>query len=96
MNSTRILAHNTNTMKEKQYRNGTKATYFPNKVTRIDGWTYSGNKLTSVTIPPSVTHIGDNAFCNNELSRVNIPSSVTHIGDNAFSSNKLTSVTILC
>jgi hypothetical protein len=63
-------------------------------ITSIGLGAFSGNQLTSVTIPNSVTSIGGWAFSYNQLTSVTIPNSVTSIGDWAFSGNQLTSVTI--
>ncbi|MDR2211166.1 MAG: leucine-rich repeat domain-containing protein [Spirochaetaceae bacterium] len=63
-------------------------------VTFIGDRAFSGNRLTSVTIPAGVTSIGYAAFRDNSLTSVTIPDSVTSIGDQAFSGNRLTSVTI--
>ena len=66
--------------------------YLP--VTEIDSYAFSGNPLTSVTIPDSVTTIGNRAFSGNQLTDVTIGNSVTTIGEWAFGNNRLTSVTI--
>ena len=63
-------------------------------VTSIGTHAFSGNNLTSVTIPNSVTSIGEGAFQDNNLTSVTIPSSVTTIGNTTFQNNNLTSVTI--
>ncbi|MDR3171053.1 MAG: leucine-rich repeat domain-containing protein [Treponema sp.] len=63
-------------------------------VTTIGEWAFSGNQLTSVTIPNTVTSIGERAFYGNKLTSVTIPNSVTSIKSGAFESNQLTSVTI--
>jgi len=63
-------------------------------VTTIGYGAFSGNELSSVTIPDSVTTIGQYAFTLNQLSSVTIGNSVTTIGDGAFKDNLLTSVTL--
>jgi hypothetical protein len=64
------------------------------RVTAIGEKAFSGNDLTSVTIPRGVTSIGNSAFSPNKLTRVTIPDSVTSIGSSAFARNQLASVTI--
>ena len=61
-------------------------------ITAIGAWTFSINKLTSLTIGNSVNTIGNNAFYGSQLTSVTIPPSVTVIRDDAFSFNKLKSV----
>jgi hypothetical protein len=56
-------------------------------VTKIGVYAFSGESLTSVTIPDSVATIGVYAFYNNQLTSVTIPDGVTTIGDSAFSGN---------
>ena len=63
-------------------------------VTIIGEYAFSGNQLTSVTIPNGVTVIGTVAFSGNQLTSISIPNSVTTIGNAAFAYNQLTSVTI--
>lgn len=63
-------------------------------VTAIGNGAFSGNHLTSVSIPSSVTYIGDDAFISNALTSVSIPNSVTYIGSQAFDANGLTSITL--
>jgi hypothetical protein len=63
-------------------------------VVEISYRAFTGNFLTSVTIPDSVITIESEAFSINRLASVTIPDSVTTIGDYAFWSNNLTSVTI--
>ena len=63
-------------------------------VTSIGESAFSGNALTSVTIPNSVTSIGEFAFSWNPLTSVSIGNSVTNIGLGAFLDNKLTTVAI--
>lgn len=63
-------------------------------VTSIGGSAFSGNLLTSVTIPDSVTSIGGSAFSDNQLTRVTISNRLTSIEPYAFYNNKLTNVTI--
>ncbi len=63
-------------------------------VTAIGAAAFSGDGLTSVTIPNTVTSIGATAFNVDNLSSVTIPNSVISIGNSSFSSNSLTSVTI--
>ena len=63
-------------------------------MTRIGGYAFQGNELTSVVIGKGVTTIGHGAFYNNQLTSVVIPNSVTSISNSAFSDNKLTSVVI--
>ena len=63
-------------------------------VTSIGAYTFSGDGLTSVTIPDAVTIIGNNAFSQNQLTSVIIPNNVITIGLGAFQNNLLTIVTI--
>ena len=53
--------------------------------------TFSGNELTSVTIPNSVQSIGayafNDIFNDNKLTSVTIPNSVTELDDSAFDGN---------
>jgi hypothetical protein len=63
-------------------------------VTHIGNSSFSGNNLTSVTIPDSVTSIGYLAFDSNELTSIIIGNSVIDIQTLAFSNNQLTNVTI--
>ncbi|MCC6227441.1 MAG: leucine-rich repeat domain-containing protein, partial [Microthrixaceae bacterium] len=60
-------------------------------VTTIGNSAFSGNQLTSVTIPSSVTTIGDEAFSSNQLTSVTIPSSVATAGSGIFGYNPITS-----
>ena len=54
-------------------------------MTRIGKTAFSGNALTSVTIPDSVTAIGEEAFFRcPDLATVRIPGSVTSAGDDLF------------
>ena len=65
-------------------------------VTVISDEAFSGNSITSITIPDSVTFIDDGAFYGcSSLKSITIPNSVTSIGDEAFyKCSSLTSVTI--
>ncbi len=77
--------------------NEVKDLVFPNSVTSIGNYAFSGcTGLTSVTIPNSITSIGEFAFAYcSSLNSVTIPNSVTSIGNYAFSGcTGLTSVTI--
>ncbi|MDR2922188.1 MAG: leucine-rich repeat domain-containing protein [Treponema sp.] len=93
------------------YRGSVKEVKIPERinglpVTSIGEKTFSGNQLTSVTIPDSVTSIGERAFAGSfsfstyeitymNLTNVTIGNGVTSIGREAFAyCNKLTSVTI--
>ena len=65
-------------------------------VVKVEGFSFAGHNLTSITIPNSVTSIGYGAFslCSGLIS-VTIPNSVTSIGEEAFyACTGLTSVTI--
>jgi hypothetical protein len=53
-------------------------------VISIGNGAFSGNQLTSVTIPDSVTSIGENAFSGNPLTGIRIGRGVTSIGKRAF------------
>ncbi|GHV80749.1 hypothetical protein AGMMS49944_25400 [Spirochaetia bacterium] len=56
---------------------------------------FSGNHLTSITIPNSVAVIGRIAFVSGpQLTRVSLGNNVTSIGEYAFSGNQLTSISI--
>ena len=68
----------------------------PDGVTEIKaGAFFSGNDITSVTIPNSVTSIGHNSFAYCNLSSLTIPNSVTYVGYGSFKFNQnLTSVAI--
>lgn len=66
-------------------------------VTAIGSWAFSGNSLTSVTIPNSVGSIGDYAFYANQLTT--LPAyfsrpSVTTIPTAIFNDNKFTSLVV--
>ncbi|MDR0732038.1 MAG: leucine-rich repeat domain-containing protein, partial [Treponema sp.] len=63
-------------------------------VVAIGNWAFSGNQLTSITLPNSITSIGYEAFEDNQLTRITLPNSLTSIGDYAFASNQLTSITL--
>ncbi|WP_461256722.1 leucine-rich repeat domain-containing protein [Treponema sp. R80B11-R83G3] len=64
-------------------------------ITAIGEGAFSGQGLTSVTIPNSVTTIGAGAFSSNSLTSVTIPNSVTSIGKGAFSENSnLTAINV--
>lgn len=63
-------------------------------VTTLGASAFSGNQLTSVTIPNTVTSIGALAFHTNQLTSVTIPNSTTNIAGAAFMNNQLSSVTI--
>ena len=63
-------------------------------VTSIGYTAFSGDQLTSVTIPNSVTSIGGYAFIGNLLTTVTIPNSITSIANGVFILNQLTSVSI--
>jgi hypothetical protein len=61
----------------------------------LNGGSFAGKNLISVTIPNSVTYIGELAFYGNQLISVSIPNSVTSIGANAFGSNpSLTAINV--
>ena len=64
---------------------GCKGTIIPNNVTKIEGGSFLGSGLTSITIPNSVTSIGVMAFyeCTG-LTSITIPNSVNSIGFQAF------------
>ena len=61
-------------------------------VTGIGAMAFSGNSLTSVTIPDGVTSIRSWAFYENQLTSVDIPATVTSIGPFQFEGNPLTSI----
>jgi hypothetical protein len=63
-------------------------------VVAIGNSAFSGQPLTSVTIPNSVISIGDAAFYMTRLTSVMIPASVTSIGKAAFFGTPLTSANI--
>ena len=74
---------------------GCKNTTFPNSVTSIGDYAFSGcNGLTSVSIPRSITSIGFRAFSNcTSLTSLSIPSSVTSIvGGTSSGCTNLTSI----
>jgi len=58
---------------------------FPQTITEIGNYTFSGTGITSFEIPAMVTSIGNNAFQNTKLTSIVIPNSVTSIGNTAFS-----------
>jgi hypothetical protein len=64
----------------------------PDSMISLNG--FSGNRLTSVSIPSGVTSIGMDAFMDNLLASVVIPATVTDIGDYAFDGNQLTELVI--
>ena len=65
---------------------GCKNTIFPQNVTSIEKFAFSGcTGLTSITIPNSVTSIGEFAFSGcTGLTSITIPNSVTSIGESVF------------
>ena len=74
------------------YRQNANSDYLP--VTEIGS--FSGSKITSVTIPEGVTSIGNSAFSNcTNLANITIPASITSIGNDAFfDCTNLTSIAI--
>lgn len=63
-------------------------------VTKIGGYTFDSNVLTSVSIPNSITSIGEAAFAFCQLDNITLPNSIKSIGDYAFEENNLIDITI--
>jgi len=81
------------------YTGSVKAVRIPDRINNLPvvaimAYAFSGNQLTSVTLPNSLTSIGDGAFNSNQLTSITLPNSVTYIGGSTFYGNQLTSVTI--
>ncbi|MBR5592617.1 MAG: leucine-rich repeat protein, partial [Bacteroidaceae bacterium] len=72
-----------------------KSVSLPNTVISIGERAFSGNALTSITLPANLETIGNNAFyiCRNLSGELVIPGSVTSIGESAF--NKCSALTSL-
>lgn len=64
-------------------------------VIHIGEQAFSGQQLTSVTLPEGIISIGVRAFSGNKLTTLTVPSSVNVIELSAFLLNQLTSVTFL-
>ncbi|MCI9448307.1 MAG: leucine-rich repeat domain-containing protein [Lachnospiraceae bacterium] len=58
---------------------------FPEELTEIGAYAFSGCTVGSVTLPDGVTAIGDGAFSGCTVGSVTLPDGVTTIGDGAFS-----------
>jgi hypothetical protein len=76
------------------YGYGIKDVIIGSSVTSIGSGAFSGNQLTSITIPDNVTIIGDRAFRNNHLTSAIIGNGVSSIRQYTFENNKLKEVTI--
>jgi alternate signal-mediated exported protein len=63
-------------------------------VTSIAPSAFTGQQLTSVSMPDTVTNIGSFAFKDNSLTSVKLSTSVKSLGTDAFNGNQLTSVVI--
>ncbi|MDR1219058.1 MAG: leucine-rich repeat domain-containing protein [Treponema sp.] len=76
--------------------NKLKTLAIPEGVAYIGKGAFSGNDLSSLTLPAkgALTTIDDSAFAQNKLTSVIIPASVVYIGNKAFNGNNLTSITI--
>ena len=62
-------------------RNSLKTIIFPETLTTIKGYAFSGSGLESITIPETISYIGDYAFSNcNRLVSASIPKSANSLG----------------
>lgn len=58
---------------------------FPEKVTKIGAWAFSGTMLSgALVIPNDVTEIGDGAFCKTNITSLELPHNLKSIGNDAF------------
>lgn len=58
---------------------------FPEKVTKIGAWAFSGTMLSgALVIPSDVTEIGDGAFCKTNITSLELPHNLKSIGNDAF------------
>ena len=58
---------------------------FPEKVTKIGAWAFSGTMLSgALVIPNDVTEIGNGAFCKTNITSLELPHNLKSIGNDAF------------
>ena len=66
-------------------RNSLKTIIFPETLTTIKGYAFSGSGLESITIPETISSIGDYAFSNcNRLISASVPKSANTLGIRIF------------
>ncbi len=57
----------------------------PEKITKIDSYTFRGNAFSSINLHEDITYIGWDAFANcDNLTEVTIPESITELSDGLF------------